>query len=149
MAALFGGLAGWLVVLTANAFDLVPPQVPWTAPAAVAVVAAAVGGLASATYQRIHVRREWMEPQRGVAFLVLGKASALGGAVLAGGYAAFAVMFLSRFAAEAPRERVVVAAVTVVTGIALTVAGLLLERACRVPKPGSDEDDPDDTATRS
>ena len=34
-----------------------------------------------------------MEPQRAVAFLVLGKASALAGALVAGGYFGFAVMF--------------------------------------------------------
>ena len=138
MAALFGGLAGWLVVVTANAFDLTPPPVPWTTPAAVAVVAALVGALAYSTHQRIQVRRERVEPQRAVALLVLGKASALGGAVVAGGYAGFALMFLSRFAAEAPRERVITAAVVVVAGIGLTVAGLLLERACRVP--GGEDD---------
>ena len=34
VAALFGALAGWLLVITLNAFDIVPPTVPWTAPLA-------------------------------------------------------------------------------------------------------------------
>jgi H+/Cl- antiporter ClcA len=82
VAALFGGLAGWLLVVTANAFDLIPPEVPWTAPIGLILVAALVGALAYSTHQRIQVRHERIEPQRAVSFLVLGKASALAGALV-------------------------------------------------------------------
>ena len=141
VAALFGGLGGWLVVVTARAVNLVPPQVPWTAPAAVALVGLLVGVLAYTTHQRIQVRRERVEPQRAVALLVLGKASALGGAVIAGGYLGFAVMFLNRFEAVAPRQRVVTAAVLVVLGVGMSLAGLRLERACRVPPTDDDTEE--------
>jgi len=143
VAALFGVVGGWLVVIVSNALDLTAPQVPWTAPIALALVSALVGVLAYTTHQRIQVRRERMPSERAVAFLVLGKASALAGSVVAGGYLAFALLFVSRFDAEAPRERVIRSAVAVVTGIGLTVAGLLLERACKVP--GVDEDDEEAT----
>ena len=133
VAAVFGGLAGWLLVVTANAFDLIPPEVPWTAPIGLILVAALVGALAYATHQRIQVRHERIEPQRAVAFLVLGKASALAGALVAGGYFGFALMFLTRLDASAPRDRVIRSAVAVVAGIVLCVMGLLLERACKVP----------------
>ena len=59
---MFGGLAGWLIVITANAFDLIPPSVPWTAPVGLVLVAALVGGLAYSTHQRIQVRHERIEP---------------------------------------------------------------------------------------
>lgn len=140
VAAVFGALAGWLVVVVANALDLVAPYVPWTAPAALVVIGALVGALAWSTHQRIQVRKERILPERAVAFLVLGKASALAGAVIAGGYLAFALMFVDRFEAAAPRERVVRALVAVVAAVGLGVAGLLLERACRVPD-GDDEGD--------
>ena len=139
VAALFGGLAGWLLVVTANAFDLIPPEVPWTAPIGLILLAALVGALAYSSHQRIQVRRERMEPSRAVAFLVLGKASALAGALVAGGYFGFALMFLTRIDAVAPRDRVIRSGIAVVAGIALCVAGLLLERACRIP--GEDDDD--------
>jgi len=58
IAALFGGLAGWLIVVIANAFDLIPPEVPWTAPIGLFLVAALVGALAYLTHQRIQVRHE-------------------------------------------------------------------------------------------
>jgi H+/Cl- antiporter ClcA len=141
VAAVFGGLSGWLVVVIANAFDLIPPEVPWTAPVGLILVAALVGALAYATHQRIQVRRERIEPQRAVALLVLGKASALAGALVAGGYFAFALMFLTRLDAAAPRDRVIRSAVAIVAGIVLCIMGLLLERACKVPtEPDEDAD---------
>jgi H+/Cl- antiporter ClcA len=141
VAAVFGGLSGWLVVVIANAFDLIPPEVPWTAPIGLILVAALVGALAYATHQRIQVRRERIEPQRAVALLVLGKASALAGALVAGGYFGFALMFLTRLDAAAPRDRVIRSAVAIVAGVALCIMGLLLERACKVPtEPDEDAD---------
>jgi H+/Cl- antiporter ClcA len=133
VAALFGGLAGWLLVVIANALDVIPPEVPWTAPIGLILVAALVGVLAYSTHQRIQVRHERMEPQRAVAFLVLGKASALAGALVAGGYFGFAFMFLTRLDAAAPRDRVIRSAVAIVAGIVVCAMGLLLERACQVP----------------
>jgi uncharacterized membrane protein len=143
VAALFGGLAGWLLVVIANAVDLTPPEVPWTAPIGLVVVSALVGGLAYTTHQRIQVRHERIEPSRAVALLVLGKASALAGAVVAGGYLAYGLMFLARLDAAAPRDRVVRSAVAVAAGLALCGVGLLLERACRVPRGDSDDDEDD------
>ena len=90
VAALFGALTGWLIVVAANSLDFVAPQVPWTAPIGLIVIAALVGVFAYATHARIQVRKERMEPQRAVAFLVLGKASALAGALVAGGLAPYA-----------------------------------------------------------
>jgi H+/Cl- antiporter ClcA len=141
VAAIFGGLAGWLLVVTANAFDLIPPEVPWTAPIGLILVSALVGALAYATHQRIQVRHERMDPQRAVAFLVLGKASALAGALVAGGYFGFALMFLTRLDAAAPRDRVIRSAVAIVAGIVLCIMGLLLERACKVPSEPDEEAD--------
>ena len=139
---MFGGLAGWLIVITANAFDLIPPSVPWTAPAGLVLVAALVGGLAYSTHQRIQVRHERIDPQRAVAFLVLGKASALAGAVVGGGYLAYGLMFISRLDAAGPRDRVIRSALAVLAGLALMITGLLLERACKVP--GGPDDSSDD-----
>jgi hypothetical protein len=96
VAALFGGLAGWLLVVVLNALDVTAPEVPWTAPIGLLVVAALVGGLAYSTHQRIQVRRERIDPSRAVGLLVLGKASALAGALVAGGYFAYALMFVTR-----------------------------------------------------
>jgi phosphotransferase system glucose/maltose/N-acetylglucosamine-specific IIC component len=148
VAAIFGGLGGWLVVVTANAFDAVPPRIPWTAPVGLAVFAALVGVLAWTTHQRIQVRRERMEASRAVAFLVLGKASALAGALVAGGYLGFALLFLSNIDASSPRERVIRSAVALVAGVGLCLTGLRLERACKVPGADDDDEPPDPSPTR-
>ena len=142
-ATLVGAAVGWLIVVTANAFDLLPPRIPWSAPVGLVVFAALVGALAWSTHQRLQVRRERMEPRRAVAFLVLGKASALAGALVAGGYLGFALNFLTRLDAATPRDRVIRSAVAVVAGIALMVGGLLLERACKVPRSDDDDQLPD------
>lgn len=139
VAALFGGLAGWLLAVTTEAFNVIPPSIPWSAPIGLFVVAALVGALAWSTHQQIQVRRERMEPQRAVALLVLGKASALGGALVAGGYLGYALSFVSSFQAEGPRERVIHSLVAIVGGLALAAVGLLLERACRVPYDEDEE----------
>jgi hypothetical protein len=139
VAAIFGALSGWLIVAASNSFDLVPPQVPWTAPVGVLLIAGLVGVFAYTTHTRIQVRKERMDPQRAVAFLVLGKASALAGALIAGGYLGYALMFVTRMDADAPRDRVIRSAIAVMAGVGLAVAGLLLERACRVPGPGPEE----------
>jgi hypothetical protein len=148
VAALFGGLSGWLIVVGARALGVSPPQVPWTAPVAVILVALGVGALAWQTYHRIHRLRLRMDPQRAVSFLVLGKASALGGALVGGGYLVYALMFLARIDGESPRERVILSLIAVVGGAGLTVAGLLLERACKVPKGGSGSDSETDSEQR-
>lgn len=139
---MFGGLTGWLIVVIANAVDAVPPQIPWTGPIGIVLITALVGALAYSTHQRIQVRKERMDAQRAVAFLVLGKASALAGALVAGGYLGFALNFVDRFDAAAPRERVIRSVVAIIAGVALMIAGLLLERACRVPTDSDEKTDP-------
>ncbi len=141
VAALFGALAGWVLVVTLNAVDLPVPSVPWTAPVGLILIGALVGVLGYTTRQRIQVRRERIEPQRAVGFLVLGKASALAGALVAGGYLGFAINFIARLDAVGPRDRVIRSAVAIAAGIGLCLAGLVLERACKVP--GVDDDDAD------
>ena len=76
-----------------------------------------------------------IEPQQAVTFLVLGKAAALGGAIIGAGYLVFALLFVRDISAEGPRERVIRGAVAAVAGAITMVAGLLLERQCRVPDP--------------
>jgi Protein of unknown function (DUF3180) len=144
VAALFGAFAALVIYVSARALDLVPPGIPWTAPVGLVLITALVGVLAYTTHQRIQVRRDRMEAQRAVAFLVLGKASALAGALVAGGYLAYALLFVERIAAEAPLDRVVKSGIAAAAGAGLCVAGLLLERACRVPDGPKDDDGDED-----
>lgn len=112
----------------------VTPTVPWTASIALLFLAAVLGWLAYTTYQSVHKRSERIASDRAVRQLVLAKASALVGALVAGGYAGFALSFADAMDTDLGRERVVNSAVTALAGIAVVIAALLLERACEVPK---------------
>ncbi len=140
MAALFGGLAGWLVVTTAETLGVSAPVVPWLTAIALAVAAVLVGVLARSTRLTIQVRRERMDPQRAVTLLALGKASALAGALVAAGFLVYGLAFVGRWEAELPRQRVIHSAAAMVAGIALAITGLRLERACEVPRDEDDEE---------
>ena len=140
MAALFGAVVGWGVVTTADLLGLTPPLVPWLTPAALWVAAIVIGCLAWALHRRLRVRRLRIDPSQAVTYLALAKASALAGAFVAGGYLAFGIMFVGRWQAESPRERVIRSGVAVLAAVALMIGGLLMERACEVPRSGRDDE---------
>ncbi|MBA3782993.1 MAG: DUF3180 domain-containing protein [Nocardioides sp.] len=94
-------------------------------------VAAILGGTAWITWRAVHVRRERLEPQQAVNRLVLARACALVGALVAGGYAGYALSWLGNDA-ELAAERVWRSALAALGGVATASAAVLLERACRV-----------------
>lgn len=144
VAAAIGALAGWGVSAFFRATDAAPAPVPWLAPAGLALLTVALGVLARDVRRRVQERRERVDPARAVVWLALGKAAALGGAALSGGYAAYGLSFVGQLAASAPRERLIASALSAVVGVALCAVGLRLERACRVPGDG-DQEDAEDT----
>ncbi|QWC83781.1 DUF3180 family protein [Nocardioidaceae bacterium] len=77
-----------------------------------------------------------LAPHQAVNRLVLGKAAALAGAVCAGAYVGFAVAALGGVERQLDGERVLHSLVAAAGGLALLVAGVLLERACRTQDPG-------------
>lgn len=103
-------------------------------------MAAVIGAMAYTTWRRVQVRKEGMEPERGIGYLALGKASALGGATLAGGYLAFVVFSLENLSAEGPQQRVIRGLVSVLASVLLVAVGLWLERSCRIPDQPEDEE---------
>ncbi len=117
----------------------VAPTVPWAAPLTLGFLAAVLLGLAWTTYRTIHQHHRLIEPQRAVNLLVFGKASALVGAAVGGGYLGYGLSFVeSADDAALPRERLVHSLVAAAISAVVMVGGLLLERACRVPGEGDD-----------
>lgn len=139
IAALVGLAVGGLIRPVVERGDGVAPTVPWAPALTLAFLAAVLLGLAWTTYRTIHQQLRRIEPRRAVNLLVFGKASALAGAAVAGGYLGYALSFVEAADnAALPRERVVHSLVACGTSGAVMVGGLLLERACRVPGNGDD-----------
>jgi hypothetical protein len=120
---------GFLLVPVAEELSGTAPRVEWTSAGVLALIAVMVLALAYSTHRTIHRERRRMDPRRAVNLLLLAKAAALAGAVFAGGYLGFAVHFVDSMDVDLPRERVIRS----VSGLVM-ISGLLLERACRVPK---------------
>lgn len=128
-----GLVAGWLVHPVSEAVTGTALVVSWVQPGALLLLAAAVGVTAWQTWRSVHVRRERLEPHRAVNRLVLARASALVGALVAGGYVGYAVSWVGS-EAELAGQRMLRSALAALCGLLLVAGGLLLERACRVRK---------------
>lgn len=142
VAAGIGALLTLVMLIIAQLLWAMPPLLPWTGPLVLLFVAAIIGALALTTWRRVQVRREQIEPQRGITLLALGKASALGGAALFAGYLVFVAFSATNLDAVGPQQRVVRGLVSAASGVLIAAAGLWLERACRVPH-SPDEEDPE------
>ena len=138
VCAVVGLVGGWAIHPVVSALADRPPLVSWTQVLAVVLVALIMGFLAWQTWQTVQVRGQRLEPHQAVNRLVLARACALGGAVIAAGYVGYAVSWLGDDSQFADRwiTRSVVAAVG---GLGVTLASLALERACRTdggrPRP--------------
>jgi len=126
-----GLVLGWLWHPVAERLSGTAPVVSWAQPGALWLVAVAIAITWRQTHRAVQIRRERLEPHQAVNRLVLARASALVGALVAGGYAGYAVSWIGD-PAELAGQRIARSLVAVAAGIAIVVCGLLLERACRV-----------------
>ena len=133
---LVGLVGGWLFHAYADRQMTVAPVVTWSQPLALFLVAAILGVTAWATWRIVHVRRLRLLPHQAVNRLVLARACAYVGVLVAGGYLGYAVSWLG-VSAELAEQRAVRSLVAAIGGACVVATALLLERACRVRK---DED---------
>lgn len=129
--ALLGVIGGWALHPVCDRLGVVPPLVSVPQPLALLLLAAILGYVAWATRRTVHVRRERLDPQQAVNRFVLARASALVGALVAGGYLGYAVSWIGD-PAELADDRLVRSLVAAGCALVAVVAALLLERACRV-----------------
>lgn len=131
---LVAGLLGWLIADRAYG-ELV--ALPRAAPITAGVIAAFELGLARVVWRK--VRRlspgKPMHPLQVARAAVLAKASSAAGALLLGFYGGFFVWVVRRTELRAATHDAWVAGWSAVACLALLVAALLLERACRTPTP--------------
>lgn len=130
VCAVVGLAVGWGVHPVVVRLAGHPPLVSWTQALALVLVAGIMSFLAWHTWQTVQVRGERLEPHQAVNRLVLARACALGGTLVAAGYVGYAVSWLgdqSQFADRWMLRSVVAAA----GALGVTLASLALERACR------------------
>ena len=142
VAAVIGLLVGGAVPLLIGLTGSVVPSIAWTTPLTLVFLAVVVLVLAYTTTRALHPppgrSGRAIDPHRALLLYVLGRACALGGAFVVGAYLAFALTYLGDDAVL-PRERLLRGLFAAGAAGLLTAAGVLLERACRVPP--DDEDD--------
>lgn len=115
-----------------------PPALSWVPGLALVLVAAIMGFLAWQTWQTVQVRGHRLEVHQAVNRLVLARASALAGTVVAAGYVGYAVSWLGDGSVFA--DRWIARSLVAAAGAAgVMLASLVLERACRTdggaPRP--------------
>lgn len=128
------GLAtGWGIHPLVDRIAGRPPLVSWVQALALVLVAAIMAFLAWHTWQTVQVRGARLEPQQAVNRLVLARACAIGGALVAAGYVGYAVSWLGDQSAQA--DQWILRSLVAAAGAAgATLASLLLERACRTDR---------------
>jgi hypothetical protein len=136
--ALVGLVAGWLFHRILDRGTGTPPTVSWAQPLALLLVAAILWATAWSTRRTVQQASRRLSPQQAVNRLVLARACAYVGALVAGFYFGYAVSWLGVENSDLAGQRLFRSACAGVAGILIVVGGLLLERACRVP-PEDDE----------
>lgn len=134
LAVLVGVLA-WFFLHVVDSRGNTLPSLTWTAPSGVLALALVVG-VSWVTVRRrrdpAQSRLRPIEPLGMARMAVLGKAAGHVGAALLGFYLGWVVLLLPDLGIGSRRERALIAALAAAGALLLAVAGLLLERACRV-----------------
>lgn len=135
--ALVGLVLGWLAHPVLESWRGVAPVVTWLPALLFAFVAAILLVAARGTRRAQRGARPRPDPQHMVNRFVLARATAMVGALVAGGYAGYAVSWLG-LEAELASQRALRSAVAALTAAIMVATAVLLERACRVR---SDDDE--------
>lgn len=116
-----------------------PPVPGWGAAIVLGAGAITVGALAWHTWLHLHRRKRRMTADHAIRLLALAKAAIMVGGVFAGGYAGYALAFADSDSplGQARFDRSLVAAGA---AVALLIAALVLEWACRLPVDGEDKE---------
>lgn len=129
---LVGLVAGWLYHRIIDQGTGTAPLVSWAQPTALVLVAGVLFVTAWSTRRTIRLRPGGLSPAHAVNRLVLARACAYVGALAGGGYLGYAVSWVG-VQSDLADQRALRSACAAVAGILMVIAGVLLERACRVP----------------
>lgn len=132
-ALTWAGLRVWVARAHAE------PELMWRTTLTIGLLAAAILGIGWPVRQWVNGdRSRQIDALRAARTAVLAKAGAVAGALLVGLFLGYGVHFLPTVAIAARRSQLIVSVADLLAAVLLLVAGLLVERWCRVPP---DEDD--------
>lgn len=138
LAGIAGVASGWLLHrIWEHAYASPAPVVTWLQPISLGVIGAILVLLARITRKQIK-ERQLLEPHKAVNRLVLGRAGALAGALVAGGYLGYAISWLGYAGDPLALERIWLSIASAAAALLVVLGGLLLERACRIDPPEPD-----------
>lgn len=132
VGAVIGLVVGWALRPLSLRMGSAEPNVPWPAIAVIWFAGAIVAGAAYLTWRTLQKEHRRLLPHQAVNRLVLGKACALVGSVVAGGYFGYALAHLGVSDSELATTRLWRSALAGLGGLLIMVAALVLEHACRV-----------------
>ena len=133
VAGVLGMVLGWAVRPLCLRFGYAEPDISLLSISVLFFAAAIIGGSAYLTRRTVLRDRFALAHHQAVNRLVLGKACALAGALLLGGYLGYAVAQLG-VGDPASAARLWRSCVAALAAGAVMSAALLLEVACRVPR---------------
>lgn len=122
------------------------PSVPLAAPIVLAAIAAVLLATALSFRSRLRAQRErrpdakGVEPLMAARALVFGQASALVAALVTGVYSGAGIFLLTLLDIPARRDQAIYAGFAALAGIAVIAAALYLERVCKLPEDGDDDE---------
>ncbi|MFT4298862.1 MAG: DUF3180 family protein [Aeromicrobium sp.] len=114
------------------------PVLSWAPMWLLLAASVTVGVLARVVWRAVHQDHQRVTADRALFHLVLARASSRVGMGLAGAYGGFALAYLRVVETAHGRDRVVHGVAAGLAALLLAAAGLLLERACRLPANGDD-----------
>jgi hypothetical protein len=132
VAGVLGLVVGWAIRPVCLRLGYAEPDVSFTAIGGLFFVAAIIGGTAYVTRRTVRGNRSQLAHHQAVNRLVLGKACALAGALVLGGYVGYALAQLG-VGDPAADTRFWHSLIAALGAVGVTAAALLLELACRVP----------------
>ena len=118
---------------------LSPRQWAGILPLALMAVVVTLAGIMVARWRRGRATPP-ISPLWAARTLVLGQASALTGAALVGWYAAHGLLLLPDLDVDSQKARLWLVGAHVVAAVAVSVAGMITQRRCRIDEPPSSQD---------
>lgn len=138
LAGIVGVAFGWVAHrIWDHAYGSPAPLVSWLQPVSLSVIGGLLLLLARITRKQV-TEGHLLEPQKAVNRLVLGRAGALAGGVVAGGYLGYAISWLGYSGDPLAGQRIWLSLASAAAAVLVVVGGLLLERACRIDPPEPD-----------